>query len=168
MRHTLIVMCMFLSSALPALPQDKTAISLTIMASRISWSNSQYVGHAFLCVGLQLNSGIKEDCLGFYPASQNIKSFIGGPGVVDKEFGSKHPDHWANVSVSVQKNITPEQRRRIYALADEYNSKHYDLTDSNCVDFVDKIAEVAGWRRPPRSSIQFPVDYVAKLKELSQ
>jgi hypothetical protein len=168
MRHVLIMMCLLLSSAMIAPSQDKTAITLTIMASRISWGDAQYVGHAFLCVGLQLKSGIKEDCLGFYPASKDIKSFIGGPGVVDKEFGSKHPDHWANVSVSVQRDVTAEQRRRIYALADEYNSKHYDLTDSNCIDFVDKIAEVAGWKRPPRSSIQFPVDYVTKLKELNR
>jgi hypothetical protein len=152
-------------SGAPAEPD--TGISLTVMASKISWTDAQYVGHAFLCIALRLNSGIKEDCLGFYPADNKIKSFIGGQGVVDSEFSSKRPSHFGNVTVSVQKDLTEDQRRAIYSAADEYNSMHYNLTDSNCIDFVDKVAQIVGWKRPLRSSIQFPVDYVTKLKELN-
>ncbi len=137
------------------------------MASKISWADSQYVGHAFLCVGLQLNGGIKEDCLGFYPADSNIKSFLGGPGVVENEFAAKRPSHFGNVTVSVQKELTDEQRRAVYRAADDYNAAHYNLTDSNCIDFVDKVVKIVGWKSPARSPGQLPVDYVQELKRLN-
>jgi hypothetical protein len=120
-----------------------------------------------MCISLRLNGGIKEDCLGFYPRSSSPKAFIGGPGIVDSEFGSKRPDHWANVSVSIQKDVTADQPRAIYSAAEDYNAHEYRLTDSNCIDFVDKVSAIVGWRRPARSSNQFPVDYVNKLKELN-
>ena len=52
-------------------------INLEIMASRVSTIKGEFTGHAFMCIALLLNSGIKEDCYGFYPKTDNIKGYVG-------------------------------------------------------------------------------------------
>src|SRR5258708_37814388 len=72
-------------------------IQIEFMASATSWTNNEYVGHAFLCISIPLNSGIKEDCYGFYPRSSSPKGFIGGPGVTVSEF-QKNPSRFSRVT----------------------------------------------------------------------
>src|SRR5438045_3816754 len=83
----------------------------------------------FFCIEYQLNSGIKEDCFGFYPKTAS-GMFVGGPGVAESEF-RKNPVRFANVVSSFKSGLTDFQRRAIYKLVDAFNQKNYSLIDSN-------------------------------------
>ena len=63
--------------------------------------------------------------------------------------------------------ISDAQRRAILGLVNDWDSKDYDLTKDQCVDFVSAIARAAGLKVPPRDRLDFPVDLVAKLKKLN-
>jgi hypothetical protein len=141
-------------------------INLEIMASRVSSINGEFTGHAFMCIELLLNSGIKEDCYGFYPKNDNIKGYVGGPGVVNSEF-QKNPSRFSRVDVSLSVPISDAQRRAILTLVNDWDSKNYDLTKQQCVDFVRSAATAGGLKVPARDASDFPVDLVAKLKKLN-
>ena len=135
-----------------------------LMASRVSAINGEFTGHAFLCVQLLLTSGIKEDCYGFYPKVDNIKGFIGGPGVVQSEF-QENPNRFSRIDQSLQVPITANQRRAILQLVDEWNQADYSLAKQQCVDFIRSVAAAAGLTVPARSISDFPVDFLKKLKD---
>ena len=141
-------------------------ITLQIMASRVSTINGEYTGHAFMCIALLLNSGIKEDCYGFYPKADNIKGYIGGPGVINSEFHKK-PSRFSRVDQSLIVPISESQRRAILGLVNDWDSKNYDLTKQHCVDFIRSVAVAAGLKVPDRVGSDFPADLVAKLKTLN-
>ncbi len=141
-------------------------INLQIMATRVSSINNEFTGHAFMCIDLLLKSGVKEDCYGFYPKQDNITGYVGGPGVVNSEF-MKKPSRFSRVDVSLSVAISDEQRRNILGLVNDWNSKYYDLSKQNCVDFVRAVAATAGLKVPVRDVSDFPVDLVIKLRKIN-
>lgn len=138
-------------------------IDLELMASRVSAIDGEFTGHAFMCIKLHLNSGIKEDCYGFYPKTGGLKGYVGGPGVVTSEF-RKNPLRFSRVEESLQIHISEDQRRAILNLVNRWDDNSYDLTSQQCVDFIRSVSETAGLRLPPRSTFDLPVDFLKKLK----
>lgn len=141
-------------------------IMLEIMGAEVSWANREYVGHAFLCIALHLNSGIKEDCYGFYPASTTAVGRVSGPGVVSGEVG-RNPTRFARVGAAAKRTITEDQRRAVLRAIDGWNARNYNLTDTNCIDLVHEVAGVVGMRRPDRGATQLPLAYVRELDRLN-
>ncbi len=143
-----------------------TAPSETVVfyASKTSWTDGEYVGHAFMCLTYPLNIGIKEECYGFYPKVPS--AFIGGPGMVESEF-RKNPARFSRITVSVDRSITLAQRREILKLSNEWNTKNYKLTDASCIDFVASIAAAIGMKIPRRSETQLPADFLSELKKIN-
>jgi hypothetical protein len=164
LQFSTLVLLVGLSVRLPMFGDD--GIRLEIMASRVSTVNGEFTGHAFMCLELLLNSGIKEDCYGFYPKNDNIKGFVGGPGAVNSEF-KKNPSRFSRIDQSLKVPISDVQRRTILGLVNDWDSKNYDLTKEQCVDFIRAVAQAAGLKVPPRDTLDFPVDLVAKLKKLN-
>lgn len=139
-------------------------IQIQFMASTTSWTNAEYVGHAFMCISIPLNAGVKEDCFGFYPKPGGRFAFVGGPGVTEPEFVKK-PSRFSRVTVSVKNSITEEQRRRVLKLTNAWNAKTYDLTDQSCIDFVNSIAQALSWATPDRVSTDLPETFLRKLAD---
>lgn len=162
--RTSYLICALLLMAVSALAAD--GITLEFMASRVSSINGEFTGHAFMCIGLQLNAGIKEDCYGFYPRNDTIKGYIGGPGVVESEF-KKNPDRFSRVDQSLKVPITIDQRRAILTLVNNWNSANYALSSQQCVDFVRAVAQAAGLKVPARNAVEYPADFLARLKVLN-
>lgn len=148
----------------PAVAADD--ILLELMASRVSVVNGEFTGHAFMCIELLLNNGIKEDCYGFYPKIDNIHGYIGGPGVVQSEF-QKNPDRFSRVEQSIKKPLSPAQRGKILGLVNDWDKTNYSLTQQQCVDFIRSVAAAAGLKLPPRDGTDFPTDFLKKLKALN-
>jgi hypothetical protein len=155
------------SSPVPTLPEPPPPIQVEFMASETSWTKQEYVGHAFMCISIPLNSGVKEDCYGFYPRVNSLSGYVGGPGVAVSEF-QKNPSRFSRVNVSIKKPITDEQRRAILKLVNEWNSKKYDLTDQSCIDFVNTIAQKLNWRTPKREATDLPETYLKKLADANK
>ena len=140
--------------------------SIQFMATGANWSDGSFTGHAFVCIQLPTNSGIKEDCFGFYPRTAG--SIFGGPGVVDSEFDfTAHPPcRFANIQVSVAKTITVAQRQRVLTVINGWD-KHFTFNASNCVSLANAVAAAVGLNHPTDTSYTSPVQYVQKLKELT-
>lgn len=153
---------LILASASPIAAQSGHSVSF-VGAPWTSGSSSQGFYHAFICIATKLTSGIKEDCYGFYPA-QAAKAAIGGPGKING-LDIRRIDAGSVATGYI--DITVDQRRKIFAQIDEWSKKEYDLTDQNCIDFVDAIAAMLGVKRPSRIPTQKPVDYIQKLKSLN-
>ncbi|WP_424140480.1 hypothetical protein [Roseomonas chloroacetimidivorans] len=141
-------------------------IYLQIMGSDTSWAAREFTGHAFSCIILHLNNGVKEDCYGFYPAGEGTRAVVSGPGVVNSEM-DQNPSRFSRVTVSVERKITDSQRREILQRMSAWNSGRYNLTNSSCIDLAHDVAGVAGLRRPDRGALQLPVDYVRELDKLN-
>jgi len=141
-------------------------IYLELMASRVSVINGEFTGHAFMCIELLLSSGIKEDCYGFYPKADNMKGYVGGPGVVQSEF-QKKPDRFSRVEQSVKTPITTAQRSKILGLVNDWDKADYSLTKQQCIDFISSVATAAGLKIPPRNTTDFPLDFLKKLRSLN-
>ena len=149
----------------PAINGADGDILLSIMATPTSFKN--FPGHAFLLISIETKNGAKEEAMGFYPFPSNpAQAFVGGPGLVQQEF-QKAPARFSNVSITVQRSINWAQRKKIYELADKYNSTHYQFTDSNCIDFIDAVAQAIQLHTPTRSPTQTPEAYVRALKKLN-
>lgn len=140
-------------------------IYVEFYGAKTSWSDSEFVGHAFACVALHLNNGIKEDCYGFYPKTGG-KGLVGGPGLVASE-ANKNPGRFDHIDTTVKVKISDDQRRQILALANQWNSKDYSLTTSNCIDFVHEAIGKTGLKRPDRTQFQLPADYMQSLDQLN-
>jgi hypothetical protein len=155
-----------ISSDMSALADTSTVnpvpMQVEFMASKVSWTNSEYVGHAFMCISMPVSTGSKEDCYGFYPVNNSIKGFVGGPGVTQLEF-QKNPSRFTRVTVSLKKPINEEQRRRLLRLVDQWNNAKYDLLDASCIDLVNEAAAIIGLNRPQRVSTDLPEAYLRKL-----
>lgn len=141
-------------------------IVLELMASPAGFSAGASPGHAFMCIALHLNSGIKEDCFGFYPKTVSLEMFVGGPGLIDNEF-ERNPARFGVIAESLKKNITSAQRGRILAATNDFNRRKYQFTENNCIDFVNTIVQAAGLSTPPRSATQTPAEYLRELKTLN-
>lgn len=140
-------------------------IYVEFYGAKTSWSDSEFVGHAFACIALHLNNGIKEDCYGFYPKSGG-KGLIGGPGLTASE-ANKNPGRFGHIDTTVKVKITEDQRRQILALTDQWNSKDYSLTTSSCIDFVHDAVGKTGLKRPDRSKFQLPADYMKAIDQMN-
>ena len=141
--------------------------SILLMASEANWTDSSFTGHAFVCLQLRVNSGLKEDCYGFYPR-KGMRALVGGPGVVDSEFDfEKHPPtRFSNVKVSLNKTISLDARRKILSLIRGYD-KNFSLVSNNCVSFANSVARLAGLVTPDGVDFLTPVAYVQKLRALN-
>jgi hypothetical protein len=135
---------------------------LTLLGRPTHWSEGN-PGHAFMMISVETSNGPKEEAFGFYPATPGKRALIGWPGALDSEF-QRHPDPFEGVTVSVRVPLTLVQSRSIYALVQDFNLRKYDLAESNCIDFVDRVAGVVGLPRPARYPLQYPEDYVKALK----
>jgi hypothetical protein len=160
----LMLLVAFCALGYPAAAADE--IYLELMASRVSIINGEFTGHAFMCIELLLNNGVKEECYGFYPKADNIKGYIGGPGVIQSEF-QKKPDRFSRVDQSVKAKITIEQRSKILGIVNNWDKADYSLTKQQCVDFINSVAIAAGLKTPPRNTTDFPLDYLIKLKSMN-
>lgn len=135
--------------------------SVELMASSVSWTHSEYVGHAFMLVAYPLNSGIKEESYGFYPKAD--RCYIGCAGAVKDEFRKESP-RFSRVTVSVKKTVTAAQRQAVLKLANEWSEKEYHLTNENCIDFVRSVAKAIGLTVPPRLVSELPEAYMTRLR----
>jgi hypothetical protein len=133
------------------------------MAARPSWTDGQYVGHAFMCISVPTGVGPREDCFGFYPSGTSDKGYIAGPGVTSSEF-QQAPGRFSLVTVSLRRTITADQRTAIYRLMDDWNRRQYRLLDSSCIDFVASVAQTIGLVTPLRTATEFPETYLRRLK----
>ncbi len=129
-------------------------ITLEIMASRTSWANKEFTGHAFLCIAINLRSGIKEDCYGFYPIGSGMTAAISGTGGLASEF-TKNPTRFGRVDASVKKGITSDQRRIVIDKITDWDKKNFELNDQNCIDFVNSVAEALVGKLPNGAAVNF-------------
>jgi hypothetical protein len=160
-----IALISFPVSATRADPGD---IYLYLYSSTSSYANSSTFGHAFTCMAYHLNSGIKEECFGFYPKGVSAL-LIGGPGVADNEGLAKRPNRFnpGELTGQIGVKLSGNMRHDFFVLLNDWNSKQYNLTDSNCIDFVDAVAGILKLKRPTRSSAQTPTSYLTALKNLN-
>ena len=161
---TILLACLitFSPADVQAAPGD---IEVTIMGADVDWAASQFAGHAFMCISLHLNNGVKEECFGFYPKDGG-SGFVGTPGATVSEF-KKSPTRFSIITVSASKLITETQRRNILKLADTWNAKTFQVVTANCVNFAHEAAKVAGFVTPPLQSGELPKSYVTRLKALN-
>ena len=153
-----------LVSSPPGPARAADGIELELMASKVSVINPEFTGHAFMCIFVKFNGGIKEDCYGFY--SQNgVRGYIGGPGLVDSEF-SKNFERFGRIQAAISLSVTEAQRRQILSLVSEWNRKDYNLTNQQCVDFIRAVASVVGGPIPAYDATDFPADFLTKLIKL--
>ena len=118
----------------------------------IGWSP----GHAFFCIGTRTNSGVKEDCYGFFPPG-GVRTLVGD-----------NPRRFTNGSVSIRKDITVAQRAAIISKVDSWSGQdNYDLTNHDCIDFAQLAAGAAGWSLPARVPLQTPVQWLTELIALN-
>lgn len=161
-----LVVAIGLTMLLGATARASDDITLEIMGSRTSWVDQEFTGHAFLCIALNLKSGPREDCYGFYPTGTGSIAMIAGSGGLSSEF-TKNPTRFSRIEASVKRAITPEQRRTVLGLATDWNQKKFNLTNQNCIDFVDSVAAALNLKRPDRHKFQLPLDYVKQLQKLN-
>lgn len=139
-----------------------------IYSSQHSWDSKSAFGHAFLCVERHLTSTIKEECFGFYP-KQGAQILIGGTGLAANEAIEKKPLRFrpGEITSQISKNVNSGELSAIFALMDEWNTKQYKLTNSNCIDFVHAVARLLNFHLPARSLAQTPTQYMKELKRLN-
>jgi hypothetical protein len=118
-------------------------------------------GHVFFCIRVQLITGLKEDCFGFYQKS-GAKAFD-GPGFVSNEFKKSAI---TRVSASLSHKIDENTRRAIYSEIQKWAGNDYKLLVSNCMDFALTIAKTAGLKVPDRAVAKVPTEFVDNLRKL--
>lgn len=116
-------------------------------------------GHAFACVVYHLNSGIKEECYGFYRDPKEEDLIVGAPAL-SNEF-KRDPRRFARISWSLKKKVSHGQLRRFFELISQVNTGSYKLFSSNCGDFVSDAVNALGWKNAPKGPL--PEPYVRDL-----
>lgn len=120
------------------------------------------LGHAFMCIGMPLQSRTKEDCYAFNVRQGDageVEGWIAGPDT------SSSPSRSSLVSVSVKRNITSEQRREILRQVVTWNERRYVLSNQNCIDLMAELARAAGWSVPPHVEAESPVSWITRLRD---
>ena len=117
------------------------------------------LGHAFICIDIDLDSGIKEECYGFYPAPSPDAAIVGAPSLAN-EF-KQNPLRFADVKWEVKKKITASQRQAFFAAVSSVDVKPYSLRRNNCGDFVESAIVALGWNDAPKDAR--PEPYVRAL-----
>ncbi len=145
-------------------------------------SEPSLTGHAYVILKIppQGYGPPREDVYGFYPKTGG-KGLIKGPGELRAEQrcgpadDCSSPDFakklvaYEDSRVTVAVEITDAQRAAFLSAVRTWNSKNYDLVDSNCVNFVAEAARIAGIEPPPIDGLnRIPFNYVASLKLAAQ
>jgi hypothetical protein len=91
---------------------------------------------------------------------------IAGPSGVAKHEFEANTTRLSRVTESVTLFITEEQRRQIYQIVNQWNTKHYRLLDSNCIDFIHDVLVQLGFHPPKQSGYVSAVAYVKACREL--
>lgn len=151
-------------------------------------------GHAYMIIGRKTSSGVKEEVYGFYPVASSGKGVVKGPGMLKAEYRCGPNDdcnpkqqaqllkRLSETSESVQFNLSSSELNDVYRVMKRWDSKSYvgadnrqvvpssdkayDLTNQNCIDFVNAVASALDYPTPDRSATQLPVDYIKRLKPL--
>ena len=169
MRNVLVVALLLTSLACVTEPErsQHRDMALQFMAPDGTWADSSFTGHAFVCLQLETDSSVTEDCFGFYPRAKGT-ALVGGPGVVDKEFdfSKSPPTRFGNVQVSVRTRVTMEQRQKALAFIRGFD-KDFSLTSRNCVLFANGLARLVGLTTPKSSSFPTPVEYLRELRQVN-
>lgn len=137
-------------------------VTVQIMATPISYSDGFWHTHAFMCIAVQVGSGPREQCFGFVPRARGSSS---GPGMVIDELAA--PVSITGVRASYSRLISRIERTSILQVKNEWNTADYELTSQNCIAFVDRSLEVIHTRRPARSPLQTPMEYVQGVINLN-
>ena len=147
----------------PAHAQPRN-LSLQFMAPDANWTDRSVTGRAFICIQLKSETGLSEDCFGFYQRKSG-KALVGGPGVVDKEFdfSKTPPARFVQVKASMTTPITAARRQRLLAFIKGFD-KDFSLTPANCVTFANGIARLAGLKTPGSTSLT-PVQYPERAQK---
>jgi hypothetical protein len=132
-------------------------------------------GHVFMIISIPTLHGPKEEAYGFYSAKDSGKAMIKGPGMMKSEFrcGAKDdcsPEKFgefvqqlSKTEKSVRVPITEEQRKMIASDAAAWNSKDYDWTTQNCMDFLNVVVQHLGYPPVNRYRTQTPEIYLRAL-----
>ena len=168
MKHQVMLLVFLISTLFAGTARAADDFTVEIMASSTSWADRSFFGHAWICLGVNLSSGIKEDCYGFYPRSGGLGQIV-GPGTVDSEFADKKPvTRFSHVEASVKNGISDAQRRQILTMIREWSTtKSFKLSDHNCVSFANEVAKAAGLHTPTLAAATTPVAFVKELKALN-
>jgi PPPDE putative peptidase domain len=118
-------------------------------------------GHTFMIVTMPTRTGVKEESFGFYAATDAkgkepslLRMVVGTPGALNSEW-RRNPERLAHSKISFDMPITYEQRKAIYIAMSKWNEHKYQLTNENCIDFVDSVARSVGRLKPPFASAIF-------------
>jgi hypothetical protein len=160
-----LVLLVLITSAQPLVAQH----TLHIVAYDTNvWQLSP--GHAFMIIDTPTRTGIKEEPFGFNTREEHpglkgkVEMYVGVPGALKSEWRIPRPA-LDKVAVSVDIPITDDQRKAIYATMEKWNMHRYEATTSNCIDFINDVAQVVGLPNVDRYKTQLPKDYVASLKK---
>lgn len=128
------------------------------------------LGHAFMCIGTPLQSGIEEDCYAFNAREGDAGEsggWVAGPGIRPSQITdtSSAPSRFSPVSVRVKRNITSEQRQEILGQVVTWNERRYPLSNQNCIDLMAELARAAGWSVPPHVEAELPVSWITRLRD---
>jgi hypothetical protein len=131
-------------------------------------------GHAFIIIGVNTSSGVKDEIFGFYPVSSDGKGMIKGPGMLKSDLNKE----------SVTIPISVDQRVAVYDVIKQWDSKStigadgkqfvpssdadYRLFDPNCNDFLAAVASRLGYPTPDRLALQTPTEFLAAFKPLAE
>ncbi|WP_158789040.1 hypothetical protein [Granulicella sp. L46] len=118
---------------------------------------------------------LMNDPVGFYNANSGELTIevwragltIVGPGgtqVTTHDFVS-NPKRLSHTTESVTFSITQEQRRQIYQLIDQWNTKYHRLLERNCINFINDVLVQLGVHPPKASGYASPVVYVKACRE---
>ena len=122
-----------------------------------------------MVIKVRTNNGFKEDAYGFYsePEARGVtdlpRLIIGMPGALRSEF-DKHSERFGKIEESVQVPITYIQRQNILALARDWDNHKYQLTEDNCISFVENVAQKADIPLPARTGEMSANQFIAALR----
>ncbi|WP_248558217.1 hypothetical protein [Paraburkholderia terrae] len=141
-----------------------------------AYGNPSYTGHAYVILKWKLNSGIKEEVFGFYPATFSGKGIVKGPGLLRSEFRCAPTEECskseyagrlrsaADTTVSSEVEISDAQYHAVWDVIKKWTTHEYDLLDANCINFLQDVAKASGYDPPQAKGLdRLPTAYVSAL-----
>jgi len=132
--------------------------------------NFSATGHIFIEIVVNTDKGPVSDTYGFYPDKNPTEGILKSAGSLQSETRcsdctpSSIAKHYGAIQSSVEVDMNYFQQRDLIQLKNTWNLKHYQLFDSNCIDFVDSAMHALGYPTPERYGLQTPVAYMKALK----
>lgn len=111
-------------------------------------------GHAFACVVYHLNTGIKEECYGFYPRPGPNDVIVGAPAL-SGEF-RRDPKRFSRISWSFKRQVSSSELQRFFDLVARVEAGSYELFLNNCGDFVHDVVTSIGWKNTYKGLLPEP------------